>query len=75
MIRALAAGGAAVVLSSSDVEEVALMSDRVLVMRGGVVTHELGPDQISEAAIGHASLGEAVAEIGANDSPAGPHDE
>ncbi|MDO8212431.1 sugar ABC transporter ATP-binding protein [Conexibacter sp. CPCC 206217] len=58
LIRGLAARGVAVILSSSDVEEVALMSDRVLVMRGGVVTHELGSDQISETAIGHASLGE-----------------
>jgi ABC-type sugar transport system ATPase subunit len=58
LIRGLAAEGVAVLLSSSDVEEVALMSDRVLVMRDGAVTHELGPDEISEAAIGHASLGE-----------------
>jgi ABC-type sugar transport system ATPase subunit len=58
LIRGLADRGAAVLLSSSDVEEVALMSDRVLVLRQGAIEAELEGAEITETAIGLASLGE-----------------
>jgi ribose transport system ATP-binding protein len=58
LIRGLAERGVAVILSSSDVEEVALMSERVLVMRGGAIVEELVGEEITENAIGMASLRE-----------------
>ncbi len=58
LIRGIAARGAAVLLSSSDVEEVALMADRVLVMRHGRIDVELEGDEVNESSIGLASLGE-----------------
>jgi ABC-type sugar transport system ATPase subunit len=61
LIRELAARGVGVLLSSSDVEEVALMSDRVLVMRQGAIAAELAREEISETAIGLASLGHVAA--------------
>lgn len=59
LIRGLADRGAAVLLSSSDVEEVALMADRVLVLRQGRIDAELEGREINETAIGLASLGES----------------
>jgi len=58
LIRGLADRGAAVLLSSSDVEEVALMADRVLVLRHGRIDAELEGDDVNETTIGLASLGE-----------------
>jgi len=50
-IRALARSGVGIILISSDVEELAILADRVLVMREGRLTGELtGPD-ITEARI------------------------
>jgi ABC-type sugar transport system ATPase subunit len=51
LLTDLAAGGAAVLLISSETEEVLGLAHRVLVMRGGRVTAELAGDAISEAAI------------------------
>lgn len=50
-IRALARSGVGIIVISSDVEELAILADRVLVMREGRLTGELtGPD-ITEARI------------------------
>ncbi len=50
-IRALAEGGVGIVVISSDVEELAILADRVVVLREGHVTGELAGDEISEARI------------------------
>jgi ribose transport system ATP-binding protein len=50
-IRELARNGVAVLVISSDVEELALLADRVVVLREGHVTGELVGDEISEARI------------------------
>jgi len=55
-LRDLAAGGAAVVLISSDLQEVLGMSDRIIVMRGGRVVAEFTRDQATEQAIIAAAL-------------------
>lgn len=60
VLRQLADDGAGVLVISSDLEEVALVGDRVLVLRGGTLVAELrGAD---EAAIARAAL--AAQEIG-----------
>ena len=46
-IRALAAGGAAVLLVSTDVEELAELADRVLVFERGSLTGELNGELIT----------------------------
>jgi ABC-type sugar transport system ATPase subunit len=48
VITELAAGGAAVVVISSELEELIGLAHRVLVMRGGVITAELEGDEIAE---------------------------
>ena len=50
-IRELARSGVGIVVISSDVEELALLADRVVVLREGRVTGELVGDEISEARI------------------------
>ncbi|MGO2932414.1 sugar ABC transporter ATP-binding protein [Microbacterium sp.] len=50
-IRELAASGIGTVVISSDVEELDVLCDRVVVMCEGVVTGELDGDEISEARI------------------------
>jgi ABC-type sugar transport system ATPase subunit len=50
-IRALARSGVGVILISSDVEELAILADRVLVMREGRITGELTGRDITEARI------------------------
>ncbi|MFC3225648.1 sugar ABC transporter ATP-binding protein [Marinibaculum pumilum] len=50
-IRALARSGVGVLVISSDVEELVLLADRVLVMREGRITGELTGAGITEAAI------------------------
>ncbi|MEZ5666052.1 MAG: sugar ABC transporter ATP-binding protein [Alphaproteobacteria bacterium] len=50
-IRALARDGVGILVISSDVEELALLADRVLVMREGRLTGELTGSDITEAAI------------------------
>ena len=48
LVRSLASRGLAVVVVSSDVEEVLGLADRVLVVREGVVVHEGPADEIDE---------------------------
>jgi ABC-type sugar transport system ATPase subunit len=50
-IRALARSGVGIILISSDVEELAILADRVLVMREGRITGELTGRDITEARI------------------------
>jgi len=50
-IRELARRGVAIIVISSDVEELASLADRLVVLREGRVTGELVGDAISEAAI------------------------
>jgi ABC-type sugar transport system ATPase subunit len=53
----LAAEGAAILLISSEIEEVLGLSHRVLVMRAGRIVAELSGDEMNEAAILNASFG------------------
>lgn len=50
-IRALARSGVGIIVISSDVEELAILADRVLVMREGRLTGELAGADITEARI------------------------
>ncbi len=52
-----AANGAAVIISSSDVDELVALSHRVLVVRGGRIVARLQGDEINVAAISHHALG------------------
>ena len=52
----VAAQGTAVVLSSTDIDELAVLCDRVLVFRDGRIVHELGGDQVQPAAITRALM-------------------
>jgi ABC-type sugar transport system ATPase subunit len=51
LIHSLAAEGIGVLLISSEHEEVVGLAHRVLVMRGGAIVAELGPEDISEDAL------------------------
>ena len=51
LIRSLAHSGVAVVVVSSEVEEVLGLSDRVLVIREGRVVHESAADDIDESRV------------------------
>jgi ribose transport system ATP-binding protein len=59
LMDSLAQGGAAILMISSDLEEILGMSDRVLVMHQGELAGELGPSQLSEEAIMHLATGGA----------------
>lgn len=48
LLRSLAADGVALLVLSSDFEEIKVIADRVLVLRKGVVAGELGRDEIDE---------------------------
>ncbi len=50
-IRALARSGVGIIVISSDVEELAILADRVLVMREGHISGELTGAEITEASI------------------------
>lgn len=51
IVRRFAAGGVSFVVSSSDVDDLLAVCDRVLVLRGGAVTEELRGEAITEAAL------------------------
>jgi len=57
LIRQLAAGGAAVVVASSEMEELLGLSDRVLVMHRGRIAGELPRAEASEERIMHLATG------------------
>jgi ABC-type sugar transport system ATPase subunit len=59
-LRELTAGGAAVLLISSDLQEILGMSDRILVMRAGRIVARFDPDRATEDGIIAAALGAAV---------------
>ncbi len=59
LVAELAAGGTAVVLSSSESEELARICDRVLVLSDGRITAELAGDALTREGIVAASLGDA----------------
>ncbi len=51
VVRNLAEEGVGVIVISSDVEELAILAERVVVMREGEVVGELVGDEITEARI------------------------
>ena len=57
-LLAAAAAGSAILVSSSDLEELVALCHRVLVLRGGRVVAELGTRPVTTASISRASLGE-----------------
>jgi ABC-type sugar transport system ATPase subunit len=57
LIKALADEGMAVVLISSEHEEVLGLAHRVLVMNGGRIVAEFGQDEMNEDAVLHAAFG------------------
>jgi len=61
VIESLAARGAAVLLISSDLEEILRLSDRVLVMHEGRLAGELTPNEMSEEAVMRLATGRAAA--------------
>jgi ribose transport system ATP-binding protein len=50
-LHQLAGTGTAILFASSEMEEVLTLADRVLVMREGRITGELGPDRLTEEAV------------------------
>jgi ABC-type sugar transport system ATPase subunit len=61
LIANAAAAGAGVLVCSSDAKELALICDRVLVMRDGRLVAEVTRSQLSEAGLVRAGLGVAGA--------------
>ena len=59
LIAGAAAAGAGVLISSSDAKELALICDRVLVMRDGELAAEVNKPDLSEARLVSAALGRA----------------
>jgi ribose transport system ATP-binding protein len=51
ILREIADQGTAILMASSDMTELLALSDRILVMRSGRITAELGPREMSEEAI------------------------
>jgi ABC-type sugar transport system ATPase subunit len=64
-IDELAAAGVAILVISSDTQELLLLCDRILVMRTGAVVAEFTGDEATELAIGRAALGAAAESTGA----------
>jgi ribose transport system ATP-binding protein len=60
LIRALSDAGVAVLMISSDMEEVIGVSDRILVMHEGRISGELNRDQFSEHQVMQLAVGKAV---------------
>ena len=69
LIATAAASGAGVMICSSDVKELAMICDRVIVMRDGEVVAELPRSELSEAALVSAGLGSGARNGGS--SPGG----
>jgi len=67
-VRRLAAAGSAVVFASSELEEVLLLADRVIVMHEGAIAGELAAHEATEVAIMHLATGG-----GAHADQTGPH--
>jgi ABC-type sugar transport system ATPase subunit len=63
-LRALAADGAAILVASSELPELAALCDRVVVMRGGRIAATLDDHEISERAIGHHATREVIEAAG-----------
>lgn len=61
LISELTRGGVAILMISSEMEEVLGMSDRVIVIHEGAVAGELGRDQLSEEAVMALATGKGVA--------------
>jgi ABC-type sugar transport system ATPase subunit len=61
VITQLARGGIGVLLLSSDLREILMLSDRILVMRHGKIITELLPHETSEEKLLALVLGEAIA--------------
>jgi ABC-type sugar transport system ATPase subunit len=59
LIAGAAAAGAGILISSSDAKELALLCDRVLVMRDGELVDEVNKADLSEARLVSAALGRA----------------
>jgi simple sugar transport system ATP-binding protein len=51
VIRTFASTGLATLLISDDLSELVTCCDRVLIMKGGVITHEIGSKDLSEAGL------------------------
>ena len=59
-LRALRDAGGAVLLVSSELDEILALSDRVIVMNAGRISGELPIDQCTETAVGRLMAGAAV---------------
>lgn len=57
LVRAAASDGTAVLVASSDFEELAMLCDRVLLLRDGVLVGELSQPGITDDQLNHALLG------------------
>jgi ribose transport system ATP-binding protein len=64
LIRALADAGVAILMISSDMEEVIGVSDRIAVMHEGRVKGILEREDFSEHNVLHLAIGEASAPVG-----------
>ena len=60
LLRRLAARGCAILMISSDLPEVLHLSDRILVMRAGVLAGELPRDSTAESVMALAALGQVA---------------
>jgi ABC-type sugar transport system ATPase subunit len=72
LIANAAAAGSGVLVCSSDAKELALICDRVLVMRDGRVVAEMARSQLSEAGLVRAGLGGGTAQTNGGPSAAKP---
>jgi ABC-type sugar transport system ATPase subunit len=75
LIHSLAAGGTAVLLISSEHEEVLGLAHRVIVMRGGRIVAELGADEMSEDALLRAAFATEAEGSGGAGAPASSPDQ
>ncbi len=74
LIRQLSDGGVAVIVVSSDLEEVLNISDRIIVMREGAIVGTLGREQFSEQSVMDLAFGNAgAARVGAEPTAVSPH--